>query len=193
MAWTDKAVWTVGPQAIPPKIRTRFSYLNSMMSPSWGILACQKAPLEELSTYALWTMEVSLEANSCNNIFFPGIPQVISGLYFFSGSKKLTCVLKKTLQGNHKRPACKCLETLNRSCDPQMTAESSLTRFSRKVTDLLFTYMLWAVISVPGVIWFEKAVQNFMILVEVIHDSALALEGFQAGLSSRLLWMIELP
>ena len=57
-------------------------------------------------------MKVSLEANSCNNIFFPGIPYVISGLYFFSGSKKLTCVLKNTLQGNHKRPACKCLETL---------------------------------------------------------------------------------
>ena len=72
----------------------------------------------------------------------------------------------------------------DRSCGPQMTAEISPTRLSRKVTDLLFMYTLWAVIPITGVIQLEKVVQNFMILAKMIHGTALALEGFQVSLNS---------
>ena len=32
--WTDRTVWTVGSQAIPPKIVTRFNYLNRTGNPN---------------------------------------------------------------------------------------------------------------------------------------------------------------
>ena len=46
-------------------------------------------------------------------------------------------------------------------------------------------HTLWAVIPIIGVIQLGKVVQNlFMILAEVINDTALALEGIRVGLSS---------
>lgn len=47
-------------------------------------------------------------------------------------------------------------------------------RLSRKVTDLLFMHILWAIIPITGVIKLEKVVQTLLIiLAKVINDTTL--------------------